>query len=68
MPRKMISGVYCGWAGFSNGRLDVIQIDDGWGGFGDHTRKSPAIFSSKREAQKCYEDVRFIQIAVEAKP
>lgn len=62
------NGVYCARAGFVDGRLDVIDIDDGWGGFGDHHRKSPAIFPTKREARKCYQDVRFIQIAFEDNP
>lgn len=45
------------WAGVVDGRIDLIDIDDGWGGFGDHKRSSPAIFARKVDAQRCYQKV-----------
>lgn len=61
--KKIRPGVYGGWAGFTDGRLDVIEVDAGWGGYGNGDRvKVPAIFSTKKEARKKYEDVRRVSI------
>jgi len=48
------------WGGFVDDKLDILDVDTGWGGFGngDGMRKMPAIFTSKKDARKCYEDVR----------
>lgn len=54
---------YGGWAGFESGKLCVIEVDAGWGGYGtgDHV-KIPAIFSTRKEARKKFEDVRRVTI------
>lgn len=52
------------WAGFSDGKICLSDIDDGWGGFVGPHRKSPMIFSSKKAARKQFQDVRKIKITV----
>jgi hypothetical protein len=51
-------GIY--WAGFVNGRLQVDTIDDGWGG--KNMRRTPALFTSRREARRQFHDVRRVEI------
>lgn len=48
------------WGGFIDGKLDVLEVDTGWGGFGSGYGmcRMPAIFTSRKEARKKYEDVR----------
>lgn len=48
------------WGGFCDGKLDIRDMDTGWGGFGsgDGMRKIPAIFTSRKAARREYEDVR----------
>lgn len=52
------------WGGFCDGRLDVREMDTGWGGFGsgDGMRRIPAIFTSMKAARQEYEDVRPISL------
>jgi hypothetical protein len=49
------------WGGFSNGKLDVLKIDDGFGGHNE--RLVPAIFISHKEARRQYQDVRKIRMS-----
>lgn len=51
------------WGGFVDNRLDQIEVDTGWGGFGsgDGMRTMPAIFTNRKSARLCYEDVRPIE-------
>lgn len=52
------------WGGFADGKLDVWEIDDGWGGFGGSgSRRSPAIFTSRKVARQRFMDVRPIIIS-----
>ncbi len=59
IPRKL-------WGGFVNGKLDVCEIDTGWGGFGTGSgmRKMPAIFMSQKTARQKYQDVRPLKVKV----
>lgn len=52
------------WGGFSDGKLDIREMDTGWGGFGsgDGMRVIPAIFTTKRAARQEYEDVRPVKV------
>lgn len=52
------------WGGFCGGKLDIREMDTGWGGFGsgDGMRKMPAIFTSRKVARQEYEDVRPIDV------
>lgn len=50
------------WGGFSGGRLDKRDIDDGWGGFGEAKRWMPALFLSWKAARTQYEDVRSVEV------
>jgi hypothetical protein len=52
------------WGGFSDGKLDIREMDTGWGGFGsgDGMRRIPAIFTSRKAAREEYQDVRPIEI------
>lgn len=46
------------WAGLVNDKVDVIEIDDGWGSYGqDGFRRSPALFTSQKMARKRYQRV-----------
>jgi hypothetical protein len=56
------------WGGFSEGKLHKILIDSGWGGFGQNENPSLAVFLTRAEAKKQYQDVRRIEIkyAIEA--
>ncbi len=52
------------WGGFIDGKLDIREVDTGWGGFGScvEMRRMPAIFTSRKAAREEYEDVRPIQL------
>jgi hypothetical protein len=52
------------WGGFCDGKLDIREMDTGWGGFGsgDGMRRMPAIFTSRKAARQEYEDVRPIGV------
>ncbi len=53
------------YGGFVCGKLDWIELDDGWGG--TNWRKVPAVFRSRQEARCQYQDVRHVEIKIEAK-
>lgn len=48
------------WGGFVDERLHFDEIDDGFGG--SNKRLSPALFLTKKEALKQYQDVRKVKI------
>jgi hypothetical protein len=53
------------WGGFVDDKLDVREIDTGFGGWGrDGMRPSPALFLSKASARQQYEDVRRVNVSV----
>jgi hypothetical protein len=50
------------WGGFCDGKLDILDVDTGWGGFGKGPKSHmPAIFTSRKAAREKYEDVRAIE-------
>jgi hypothetical protein len=49
------------WGGFSDGKLDVREIEDGWGG--ENRRQSPMLFTSRKAARQQYEDVRRVRVS-----
>lgn len=51
------------YGGFSDGKLDWNELDDGFGG--RNWRKVPAIFRTRQEARVQYQDVRRVKIEVE---
>lgn len=55
------------WGGFCGGRLDIREMDTGWGGFGsgDGMRRIPAIFTSLKAARQEYEDVRPLKVSTD---
>lgn len=48
------------WGGFCDGKLDMREIDDYWGG--SNIRISPALFTSRKKAMAQYKDVRRIEL------
>jgi len=58
------------WGGFVDGRLDIRNMDTGFGGFGSaHSIcRVPAVFASKKRAREEYDDVREVEIATTAEP
>lgn len=50
------------WARFIADKIHLTIVDDGWGGYGEATRKSPALFCNKGMARKQFEDVRKVEI------
>lgn len=54
------------WGGYVDNRLDIREVDTGWGGFGsgDGMRRMPAIFTSRKAAREEYMDVRPVKLAV----
>lgn len=56
------------WAGFVGGKLDTLQSDTGFGGWGNNFHPMPAIFTSRDQARRQYQDVREVQITEVKKP
>lgn len=55
------------WGGFTEGKLDMIVVDTGWGGFGTGSNAGmPAVFQSRAEALARYEDVRAVTVKMAA--
>lgn len=54
-----------GWGGFVDGKLDWLNVDMGWGGFGVGLVKAPAIFKSRAAAREKYQDVRRIVVRLD---
>jgi hypothetical protein len=53
------------WAGFTGGHIDIINVDTGWGGFGAGSfAKMPAVFATRKEATKRYQDVRQVEVQI----
>lgn len=50
------------WAGFYDGRIDVREVDDGWGGWGEGKVNMPALFRSGARAREEYAQVRKVKI------
>jgi hypothetical protein len=50
------------WAGFVEGKIHVRTVDSGFGGWGNSFTEQPALFKTKDEARKEYEDVRHVEI------
>ena len=50
------------WAGFNSDRIDVFDVDDGWGGFGQGRTDMPCIYRTRKEARKRFQDVRKVEI------
>jgi hypothetical protein len=50
------------WGGFVDGRLNWHLADTGLGGWGVTYRQMPAMFRTRREARKEYQDVRRVKI------
>lgn len=54
------------WGGFVNGKLDVTEVDTGWGGYGTgSTAKIAALFHTRKEARARYEDVRPVIVPID---
>ncbi len=51
------------YGGFMDGKLDTMMVDTQWGGAGNGMVVVPAVFASKAEAKKQYEDVRPVAIS-----
>lgn len=51
------------WGGFVDGKLDILNVDTGWGGWGqDGFAMMPAVFETHAEARRRYEDVRPVTV------
>ena len=48
------------WGGFTEGRLHLESMDDHFGGRNE--RHVPALFLTRKEARKQFEDVRKVEI------
>lgn len=55
------------WAGFVDGRVFLMEIDTGFGGFGAGKDRMQALFTSRRAARAQFKDVRRVEIR-EIKP
>jgi hypothetical protein len=55
------------WAGFSEGRIDTREVDNGFEGWGENKHRAPAIFTSRSEALRHYEDVFKVEVRVVSK-
>ncbi len=53
------------YAGFTNGKLDWLEIDDGFGG--TNWRKAPAIFKGREACRVQYQDVRKVELKISPK-
>ncbi len=51
------------YGGFMNDKLDTTMVDTQWGDAGNGLVVVPAVFVSKAEAKKRYEDVRPVAIS-----
>lgn len=51
------------WGGFVDGKLHAVLIDSGFGGFGQQKHPALAVFLTRTEARKQYQDVRKIEIS-----
>lgn len=56
------------WAGFVDGHLDMLRVDDGFGGYGKTIRLSPALFRTRRQARAQYMDVRKVYVCEPTPP
>lgn len=52
------------WGGFVDGKLDVREIDTGFGGWGEGHSRAPALFLSRDLARKQYQVVRRVNVSV----
>ncbi len=54
------------WAGFTDDKLAIREIDTGFGGFGsgDGKHRAPMLFPSRAAARKEYQDVRPVEVRV----
>lgn len=50
------------WGGFIADKLDIREIDDGWGGWGQQRRRAPALFTNRKAAREQYQDVRKVDL------
>ena len=50
------------WGGFTSDKLHADLVDMGFGGFGQSKQASLAVFLTRAEAKKQYQDVRKIEI------
>lgn len=50
------------WGGFVDGKLNMMLVDTGFGGWGKTHRIVPAIFKNRKSAREEYQDVRPVQI------
>ena len=55
------------WAGIVDGKIDTLETDTGWGGWGQTKYRAPAFFTSRTEARARYEEVRKVEVLVVSK-
>jgi hypothetical protein len=48
------------WGGFVDDKLNIRKVNDGFGG--ENFRSCPAVFTSRKEARRQYNDVRKLKI------
>ena len=63
---EMRDRTYRLWGGFCGGKLCFYEIDDLFGG--SHKRLSPALFRTRREARKQFQDVRPVEVQASEGP
>jgi hypothetical protein len=51
------------WGGFVDHRLHYRMVDTGFGGWGGRATMTLAIFTSRRDAKREYQDVRPIEVS-----
>lgn len=52
------------WGGFIGGKLDVRTVDEGFGGWGQERHDEPALYTSRWQARRHYEDVRRVNVSL----
>ncbi len=53
------------WAGITDGKIAISDVDSGWGGFGgDSFAPMPMLFTSRKEARRRYQKVVKVRIKI----
>lgn len=64
MP-QLWAGITCDSRGKE--RIDMREVDDGWGGWGEQRRLTMMLFTSRERARQQYEKVAKVKIRVVSK-
>ncbi|MDE2096836.1 MAG: hypothetical protein KGL39_06275 [Patescibacteria group bacterium] len=63
--KQLWAGITCDDRGKE--RIDMLEIDDGWGGWGENKRPTLALFTSRERARQQYEKVAKVEVRIVSK-